>query len=160
MVRPRFWVFPVLFLVSIVCQTVSPQATKTITVRILDGKTGQRITPTGFLIRIDHQSSPHNEWVRQNDDGTAQMILPSEASVFMIRATYDSSTEIYLNCDGVKRYESASPRWYSVSEIAAKGLVTQNGCIDQTHEDKLKTTASPGEFVLYVRKDWMREATH
>ena len=160
MVRPKFWILPVLFVISIVCQTVSAQATTTITVRILDGKSGERITPTGLLIRIDHQSSAHNEWVHQNEDGTAQLTLPNEASVLMIRATYDSSTEIYLNCDGVKRYETASPRWYSVAEIAAKGLVAQNGCIDQTHEDKLKTTANPGEFVLYVRKDWMREATH
>ncbi len=159
MARAKTWILPVLFLI-VVGQTVSAQATTAITLRILDGKSGQRITPTGFLVRIDHQSSAHNEWVRPNEDGTAQLTLPSEASVFMIRATYDSSTEIYLNCDGVKRYQSASPRWYSVSEIAAKGLVTQNGCIDQTHEDKLKTTANPGEFVLYVRKDWMREATH
>jgi hypothetical protein len=160
MARAKKWILPVLFLISVVCQTVSAQATKTITLRILDGKTGQRITPTGFLVRIDHQSSVHNEWVRPNEDGTAQLSLPNEASVVMIHATYDSSTEIYLNCDGVKRYQTASPLWYSVSEIAAKGLVAQNGCIDQNHEDKLKTTANPGEFVLYVREDWMREATH
>jgi hypothetical protein len=160
MARPKFWILPLLVLISVVCQAVSAQPTATITVRILDGKTGQRIAPTGFLVRINHQSSVHNDWVRQNEDGTSQLILPNEASAFMIHVTYDSSTEIYLNCDAVKRYQTASPLWYSVSEIAAKGLVTQNGCIDQTHEDKLKTTANPGEFVLYVRKDWMREATH
>jgi hypothetical protein len=159
MARLKFWILPVLFLIVVVCQTVSAQATAAITLRILDGKTGERIKPTGFLVRIDHQSSVHNEWVLPNEDGTAQLTIPREASVFMIRATYDSSTEIYLNCDGVKRYQTATPKWYPVSEIGAKGLVTENGCIDQAHEDKLKTTASPGEFVLYVRKDWMREAT-
>jgi hypothetical protein len=160
MARPWFWTLALLFLISIVCQTVSGQAARTITVRILDGKTGQRITPTGFLIRVDHQSSAHNDWVRQNEDGTAQLTLPPDVSLLLIRATYDSSTEIYLNCDAVKRYQTANPRWYPVSEIAAKGLVAQNGCIDQTHEDKLKTTANPGEFVLYVRKDWLKEATN
>jgi hypothetical protein len=160
MATAKKWILRVLFLVSVVCQTVSAQTTRTITLRILDGKTGERLTPTGFLVRIDHQSSVHNEWVRPNEDGTGQLTLPNEASVFLLRVTYDSSTEIYLNCDAVKRYQSASPRWYSVSEIAAKGLVTQNGCIDQTHEDKLKTMANPGEFVLYVRKDWLKEATH
>ena len=159
MVRPKFWMLPVL-LIPVVCQAVSAQATKTITLRILDGKSGQRITPTGFLIRIDHQSSEHNDWVRPNEDGTTQLTLPNEASVLMIHATYDSSTEIYLNCDDVKRYQTASQHWYSLSEIVARGFVAPNGCIDQTHEDKLKTTANPGEFVLYVRKDWMREATH
>jgi hypothetical protein len=160
MARPKLYILPVLFLISVVCQAVSAQATRTITLRILDGKTGQRITPSGFLFRIDHQSSVHNEWVRPNEDGTAQLTLPDEASAFMIHVTYDTSTETYLNCDGVKRYQTPNPRWYSVSEIAANGLVAQNGCIDQAHEDKLKTVANPGEFVFYVRKDWMKEATN
>ena len=159
MARAKTWILPVLFLI-VICQSVSAQATTAITLRILDGKSGQRITPTGFLVRFDHQSSAHNEWVRPNEDGTAQLTLPNEASVFMIHATYDSSTEIYLNCDAVKRYQTANPRWYSVSDIAPKGQVAQNGCIDQAHEDKLRTTANPGEFVLYVRKDWLKEATN
>ena len=160
MPRLKFWILPVLFVISAVCPIVSAQGATTITLRILDGKTGLRIAPTGFLVRIDHQSSVHNEWVHPNEDGTAQLTLPSGASVVMIRATYDSSTEIYLNCDGVKRYQTANPRWYSVAEIVGKGLVAQNGCIDQTHEDKLKTTANPSELVLYVRKDWLKEATN
>jgi hypothetical protein len=159
MPRLKFWILPVLLL-SVVCPIVSAQAATTITLRILDGKTGVRVAPTGFLVRIDHQSSVHNEWVHPNEDGTAQLTLPGEASSVMIRVTYDSSTEIYLNCDMVKRYQTANPRWYSVAEIVGKGLVAQNGCIDQTHEDKLKTTASPGEFVFYVRKDWLKEATN
>ncbi len=156
----KTWILPVLFLLTVLCQAVPAQTTRTITLRILDGKTGQRITPTGFLVRIDHQSSVHNEWVHPNEDGTAQLSLPNEASAVMIQVTYDSSTETYLNCDAVKRYQASSPRWYPVSEIEAKGLVTQNGCIDQPHEDKLKTTANPGEFVFYVRKDWLKEATN
>src|ERR1700756_4708795 len=160
MARPTFLIVPGLLLIALVCQTASAQSPATITLRILDGKSGERITPTGFLVRIDHQSAVHNEWVRPNEDGTAQLTLPNEASAFLIRVTYDSSTEIYLNCDGVKRYQTPNPRWYSVAEIVGKGLVAPNGCIDQTHEDKLKTTANPGEFVLYVRKDWLREATN
>ncbi len=159
MARPKCSLFPLLFLISIVSPVVSAQAPQTITVRILDSRTGQRITPTGFLVRVDHQSAAHNEWVRQNEDGTTQLTLPTQASVFLLHVTYDSSTETYVNCDTEKRYQTPGPRWYSISEIAAKGLVTLNGCINQAREDKLRTTANPREFVLYVRKqNWKEES--
>ena len=98
--------------------------------------------------------------MRQNEDGTTELTLPRQASVLLVHVTYDSSTETYVNCDAVKRYQTPGPHWYSVSDIATKGLVTLNGCINQSREDKLKATANPGELVIYVRKDWMREATH
>lgn len=158
MARPKCSLFPLLFLISIVSQTVSAQAPQSITVRILDSRTGQRITPTGFLVRVDHLSAAHNEWMRQNEDGTTQLTLPTQASVLLLHVTYDSSTETYVNCDTEKRYQTPAPRWYSISEIATKGLVTLNGCINQNREDKLKATANPGEFVLYVRKqNWKEE---
>ncbi len=145
--------------VAILCQTASAQATRRITVRVLDAKTGERITPSGILVRINHQTAEHHEdeWVHQNEDGTADLTLPEDAQFFLFHSTYDSSTETYVNCDGMKRYDSPGPRWYSVADVLTKGVVADNGCVNQAKEDKIKAAPAPGQIVMYVRKQNWRE---
>ncbi len=151
--------FSLFLSVLVPCHSVSAQAGRTITVRIVESKTGERITPSGLLVRVNHEMTEHNEWVHENEDGTLDVTLPSAASTFLFRATYDSSTAIYVNCDGMKRYEGPSPRWYSVAQVLTEGIVAQNGCVNQAREDKIKATAAPGEIVMYVRKpNWREES--
>ena len=149
-----------LLLLALLCvftRAVFAQDRGAITLRILDSKTGTRITPTGFLVRIDHESTERHDLVRPNDDGTSELHLPAGTSVFLIHATYQASTEIYVNCDAVSQYQTAGPRWYSVEEVQKIGFVALNGCVNPRNEAKIKTTANPGEFVLYVRKANWRE---
>jgi hypothetical protein len=156
-VRSKCRVFLMPALLVLLCLTASGQGARTITVRLLDSKTGQRLTPSGLLVRINHETAEHVEWARANEDGTWNLTVPEAASVVLVHFTYDSSMNTYVNCDADKRYQSASPRWYAISEIVDKGIVTSNGCIKPSQEEKLKAAAKPGEAVFYVRKQNWRE---
>jgi hypothetical protein len=133
------------------------QTANTVTLRLLDGKTGRRVVPTGILVRANHDATDHGNWAKQNEDGTAQIKLPESASVILIHATYDNSMEYLVNCDGPKQADTPAELWYPVSGILATGLVAANGCLKPKAAEKLKVTAKPGEFVLFVRKLGWRE---
>jgi hypothetical protein len=102
------------------------------------------------MVRINHEETVHANWVVQNEDGTGTLTLPLDASILTIQGTYDSSMEVYLNCDAGAKTET-SDHWYTVSDILATGVVAPNGC------GKQKAAAKPGEFVFYVRRQNWRE---
>jgi hypothetical protein len=92
-----------------------------------------------------------------NEDGTGKLIVPGDASLLSIRASYDGSTSLYVNCDANKDTKGVNPgpildRWYSVSDILTKGVVAPNDCIGKTVPEKLQIFAKPGEFVFFVRR--------
>ncbi len=147
---------PVMWMIAI-CATVHAQAGKTITLRLLDGKNGRSVSPSGFLVRANHQPTIHGEWVQKNDDGTAELNIPAGISVLSIQATYENSMEIYFNCDRPKPAANPGEQWYAVSEILTSGLVAPDGCVKPKVAGKFKVTAKPGEFVLFVRKLKSRE---
>jgi hypothetical protein len=140
------------------CGSLLAQTGKTITLRMLDGKTGKLIATSDFLVRIDHQKTVHADWVTMNDDGTGKLTLPKGASLLSIQASYDSSTSLYVNCDSNKEFKESSQgtvlldRWYSLPDILAKGIVAPNDCIGKKVPDKLQIFAKPGEFVFFVRR--------
>jgi hypothetical protein len=45
------------------CGVLCAQTGKTITLRMMDGKTGRLIATSDFLARIDHQQTVHANWV-------------------------------------------------------------------------------------------------
>jgi hypothetical protein len=151
------------------CGSLCAQAGKTITIRILDGKTGKPAETSTFLVRIDHQPTLHGDWVVQNEDGTGTLTLPRKAILFAIQGTYDSSEKVYVNCDSAGQKENPVEHWYTVSEILATGIIAPNECAkalfaDKSKagakhkpEDQLAPAAKPGEFVFFVRKRNMRE---
>lgn len=144
------------------CGVLYAQATKTITLRMIDGKSGKLIATTDFLVRVDHQETAHANWVTMNDDGTGKLTVPGETSLLSIRASYDSATSLFVNCDSNNDYKASSQgyvvdRWYSVSEILAKGIVAPNNCIGKKVPEKLQLFAKPGEFVFFVRRMTTRE---
>ena len=131
------------------CACLEAQDGNTITVKLLEGKNGEAVTPSNIVVRIDRQDEAHNEWVRMNDDGTAVVTIPVDAKQISVQATYDSSMETFVNCDAAKEKERYTPHWYAIADILKAGMVTPNEC------GKTRTSAKPGEFIFFVRKrDW------
>jgi hypothetical protein len=138
------------------CVCVLP-AQQTITLRMLDSKTGHLIATTDYLVRVNHQQDAHVNWVVQNENGSGKLTLPAEATVISVHAEYDSTMSTYMNCDADKNKGSADSAagtdlWYSVADILAKGVIAPNGCVGKKVPEKLQVLAKPGEFVFFVRK--------
>jgi hypothetical protein len=138
------------------------QTPKTVTVRMLDTRSGIVIATTNYLVRINHQQTEHGDWITKNEDGTGKLILPPEAEVVSIHATYDAATMIYVNCDSDKdrgSAERAAPpdHWYPVADILTNGVVAPNQCVGRKVPEKLQVVAKPGEFVFFVRPRNPRE---
>ena len=142
---------------------------KTITVRMLDGKTGKLITTSTFLVRVDHDPTVHADWVAPNEDGTGKLSVPRSASLLSIRGTYDSSMVIYVNCDSASEKTNPIDRWYSIAESLSLGVTAPNDCVKPAEAAKFKPlaklkpdaiptpAAKPGEFIFFVRKLNWRE---
>lgn len=147
MSTPRF--LAGLLLVAALSATLHAQDTNTISIKLLDGKTGLPVKATNFLIRIDHEDTVHNEWVRINDDGRVIVTLPSGARDFSVKATYGAGMDTFVNCDAAKENDRERNIWYPVSVILKAGVVAPDEC------GKTSFTAKPGEFIFFVRRrDW------
>ena len=134
------------------------QTAKTVIVRVLDGKTGKPLLASGYLVRVDRQQTVHADWVTQNEDGSGKLTVPGSASLLSIQATYDDSTETYVNCDATIGKALPVDRWYAISEILTSGVVAApNGCGKPRDAAKVKPVAKPGEFVILVRRMSTRE---
>jgi hypothetical protein len=139
------------------CGVLHAEPSKTITLKIFDGKTGHPLMPTGYQIRVDRQQAVHNDWVKQNEDGSAELTVPADAHEISVHLAYDNSMEIYINCDAQKN--EFGDVWYLVPRIISDGMVMANGCGKAKANDKFKTTAAPGELIMFVReKNWKEKA--
>ena len=135
--------------VTAFCISLHAQTVNSISIRLLDGKTGLPISPSNFLVKIDGHDSEHNDWVHMNDDGTVIVTVPADAKKLSVKATYNMSMDTYINCDGAKESDKERDIWYPISDILKSGVVAPNEC------SKTNYTAKPGEFVFFVRKrDW------
>lgn len=139
------------------CGAGHAETAKTIVLRVFNGKTGRPVMPSGYEVRVDHQTMLHPDWVKQNDDGTAVLTVPPETGAVALHLAYDNSMELYVNCDAEKN--TFGDVWYPVSQILTKGYVAANGCGKAKVNEKYKTTAAPGELILFVReKNWKERA--
>jgi hypothetical protein len=132
------------------------QNQRTITVRMVDTRSGVLIATTNYLVRINHQETEHGDWITKNEDGSGKFILPADADVLSIHATYEAATLTYVNCDADKDHGSADhaaapAHWYPVADILTKGVVAPNQCVGKKIKEKLQVVAKPGEFVFFVR---------
>jgi hypothetical protein len=146
----------VLFCLSACCIPLHSQDQKTITLRMLNGKTGELIATTNFLVRVNHEDEVHANWVQQNEDGTGRLTLPPTATLFSVHATYESATRIYINCDSDKEkpsneHQLGIDHWYPVESILTSGVVAPNNCAGKKIPERLQVIAKPGEFVFFVR---------
>lgn len=162
MARQTLRALQLLLCIAAFCGVLYAQAPKTITLRMIDGKSGKLIATTDFLVRVDHQETIHANWVTLNDDGTGKLTVPDDASLLSIHASYDGATSLFVNCDSNNDTKGMNPgyvvdRWYSVSDILTKGVVAPNDCIGKKVPEKLQLFAKPGEFVFFVRRMNVRE---
>lgn len=122
------------------------QEPNTIHVSLRDGRTGLPVKASNYMVRVDHNDTLHSEWVHIADDGTVTLTIPADAKEISMKATYDMSTETYINCDAAKESDKERDVWYSISDIMKTGVVAPNEC------SKTSYKAAPGEFLFFVRK--------
>lgn len=135
------------------------QSGRTITIKIRDGKTGEKVTPSNVQVRFNHHSEARGNWVDQKDDGTIEVKVPEDAKAILVHATYLDSTEYFINCDVAKQKDSSIEIWYPVSDIVMSGLAIPNDCVKPKDAAKVSRDVKPGEFVLFVRKrNWKEQA--
>jgi hypothetical protein len=149
-------VFLLFLCVAACCGALTAQQQKTITIRMVDNRTGILIASTNYLVRINHQEAAHGDWITRNEDGSGRLILPAEANVLSIHATYENATMVYVNCDADKDHGSAEhaaapDHWYPIADILTTGVVAPNQCVSKKVPEKLQVVAKPGEFVFFVR---------
>jgi hypothetical protein len=123
----------------------------TVTIRILDGKTGQPINPSNLLIHLDHRDEPSNEGLKVNGDYTSTAVLPPGGKLLAVEGAYNASMEVYVNCDTDTGKDSGTLKWYSIADILKTGIVTDNLCYRGKYQRKFKVSPVPGEFVFFVR---------
>jgi hypothetical protein len=157
MIQRTFRAIVFLLCLAALCGYAGAQAQQTITLRMLDGRTGKLIATSNFLVRVNQEKTVHANWVTLNEDSTGHLTVPSDATVLSVRATYDNTESVYINCDtdsGHKRTdkEPIPDRWYKVADILALGVVAPSGCGGKKVSDKLQVVAKPGEFIFFVRK--------
>lgn len=156
MVQPARGVLLLFLCLGAFCGTVRAQSDKTITIRMIDGRTGLLIASSNYLVRINHRQDAHGDWVHMNEDGSGALTLPSDADALSVHATYESATHVYANCDadkdrGTSENAPNRDRWYSVATIFTSGVVAPNDCAGKKVPEKLQVIAKPGEFVFFVR---------
>jgi hypothetical protein len=147
----------VLVCVATLSCSLCAQTGKTITVRMLDARTGKLIAPSNFLVRINHDPTVHGDWVVRNEDGMGKLTVPPGATFFSIRGTYDGTLLLYVNCDCAADKGDPIDRWYATAEILNSGVVAPNDCEKPKAAAKIRPAAKPGEFVFFVRKRNLRE---
>lgn len=136
-----------LFLVLLAMLVVQADAQDdhTITIRMLDSKTGQEITPSKFQVTVNTKDYSHLETILPNKDGLGKLTVKADAIQISIEALYEPDDHIFVNCDLVKDKVIFQNHWYGIAEISSVGMVAPNKC------SKLKGIANPGEFVFFVR---------
>ncbi len=131
-----------LFCIAALCGSLYAQTEKTITIRLLDGKTGDPRVASGFLVRINHEKTVHANWVVQSEDGTGTLTLPEGATLLSIHGTYEDSMLTYVNCDSAAEKAKPVDHWYVVSEIMTSGIVTPNHCVKPKEPPNLRPSPS------------------
>jgi hypothetical protein len=136
------------------------QTGKSITLRVLNGKSGEKVTPDNIQVRFKSNGKIQTTWVKQDDDGDAEVAIPEGATAISFKATYDNSMAYYINCDVARQKETRSESWYPIADIFSGGIKIPNECIKEKDADKVKVDVKPGEFVLFVRKkNWVEGGT-
>jgi hypothetical protein len=149
-----------LFYMMIVSRTLFAQDGRTITVRMVDSKTGQPIATSEIEVRIRVPVTSSQTkgippvYVRPNKDGVGTATFPIAASDIRVYASYGKANWSYVNCDSVQDRGSTQEHWYSISEILTTGIAPPNFC------SKRKIAVKPGEFVFFVRPMTFREKMH
>jgi len=135
------------------CFLLHAQTASTITILMLDGKTGKPLVPSNFIVRFDHRNQVHNDSIVIDDEGVARVLIPPDAKYLSVQGTYSSSMEIYVNCDAAMEKDVSTIHWYSVPDILASGVAMPNECYKGKYVEATRIIPKPGMFVFFVRKN-------
>jgi len=147
----------VLFLgiLAITCSPSNAQTDRTITIRMLESKTGTLIKPTKFQVNVNTKDYSQLVSITPDNEGLGQLVVKGDVTMLSIQATYEPGDHIFVNCDSAKDTLSFLSHWYDVPPIFSSGTVAPNTC------SKLKAQAKPGEFVFFVRPmNWYEKLNH
>lgn len=125
----------------------------TVTILMLDGKTGRPIIPSNFIVRFDHLNAVHNDMVAVNDEGIGTVAVPPGTTYLSVQGTFNNSMDIYVNCDAAMQKDTGTVHWYSVADILATGVAMPNECYKGKYAETTRLTPKPAMFVFYVRKN-------
>lgn len=157
MLRSIFRALVLLVWVIACCGASNAQSAKSITIKVLDGHTGEHITPNNIEVRFNRQKTSHIDMVKLNDDGTTEVKIPDGTESISIHATYENSMDYYINCDVSKQKDTATDTWFPVADVLSQGIVMSNDCATKKELGNVKVEAKPGEFILFVRKRGWKE---
>jgi len=101
----------------------------------VNGRNGKAIRDEHVQARIDGAK----DWTLDlptNPDGVAELQAPPGSMVYIM-------SDLYVDCRPFKK--GIKHPWYSMDEIVAHGLATENNC------GKVRREAQPGELIFFVR---------
>ncbi len=141
---------------NITAQDEQP-AEKTITIIMVDGKTGKTIAPDNYVIRFNHLATVRNETLKLNDDGTGKLKVPAGATSLSVQGSYHHAIDVYVNCDSDMDKENGPLRWYSIADILSHGVSAPNECYKGKYAKSAEIPPTRGEFIFYVRETGWRD---
>jgi hypothetical protein len=139
------------------CVLVSAQERKTVTIIMVDGKTGKPIKPANYIIRFDYHDATRNEVLHLDDEGVGTVYVPTEASMISVQGTYRASMDIYINCDADMQKDNSTLHWYNIGDIVTSGTVAPNECYKGKYAEATRLGPKPGTFIFYVRAAGWRD---
>ncbi|HTW81189.1 MAG TPA: hypothetical protein VME23_16690 [Terracidiphilus sp.] len=146
-----------LLILAAAASSLPAQTGPTISIRILDGRTGEPVKPSNLLIRVDHKDDLQNTGLTLNGDQPATAVLPADAKLLSVQGTYNASIDIFLSCDSNEGRTQGPLQWYSIADIIKTGVIAPDQCYKGRYAKNLHVTAKPGEFVFFVRTHGWRD---
>lgn len=129
------------------------QQPRTLTIIMVDGKTGKPIIPSNLIVRFDYLNEVHNTSTAIDDEGVARVLIPDNAKFISVQGTFNNSMDIYVNCDAAMEKDITTRHWYPVADIQSTGVVMPNECYKGKYAEATHLNPKPGIFVFYVRKN-------
>ena len=120
-------------------EPVQPSPARTITIRLLDSRSGKPLVSNDVEIVIERHTR-HIVYAKTSADGIAIAQIPSETSELSV---YAQQNGWYLyRCDFAKGKELP---FYDLNQILNHGIAANNGC------SRRMAPAKPGEITLFLR---------
>jgi hypothetical protein len=120
----------------------APLASQTITIRLLDGKTGRSLSDKNVTLLWSPDYFPPGSVIYFGKDGIGTVKVPSGSEFFIMRGGPKIGKEPYripfINCNALM------PEMIQVSQVLKRGYVPGNTCSKKT------AVPRPGEIVFWA----------
>ena len=103
------------------CVALNAQAVQTISIRLLDGKTGLPVKASNFLVRVDHNDTVHQRLGQDQRRWHRSRHSPRRRQRDLRQGHLRMGMDTYVDCDAAKESDKERNIWYPVSTILAPG---------------------------------------